>query len=398
MNTRMLDYQAHSKLQLLKTIAQRNIDNNQFASIEWQIEKDGDLFDEGSVTRPDLDWQYPQNPIYRIYSMTKPIVALMGVILVERGQLHLSTALADILPEFSKLEVMRLDGSREQAHPIIIEQLFTHRAGFTYNFFPDCPVSSLYREDGLVNDGECSLNDFVSRAAQLPLANQPNERWHYSIATDILARVLEVVSGKPLGALLQHEIFDTLDMPDTQYFISPFERDRLLPMYGRSLDEILNTPEATSELRKIDVANQYPCDRPATFARGGHGLFSTTKDYMRFAQFCLTGHSAMGVPLVSRKMMDFMWANRLPAEQLPYWLGPFPAPGYGFNLFGRIMIDPGQAISLTGLGEGGWGGAASTFFWADRNESFAGVIMTQNLGTLSSMRTDMMAAAYQAIP
>jgi len=119
---------------------------------------------------------------------------------------------------------------------------------------------------------------------------------------------------------------------------------------------------------------------------------------MQFAQFCLTGHSAMGVPLVSRKMMDFMWANRLPAEQFPYWLGPFPAPGYGFNLFGRIMIDPGQAISLTGLGEGGWGGAASTFFWADRNENFTGVVMTQNLGTLSSMRTDMMAAAYQAIP
>ena len=120
----MLDYQAHSKLQLLKTIAQRNIDNNQFASIEWQIEKNGDLFDEGCVTRPDLDWQYPQNPIYRIYSMTKPIVALMGVILIERGELQLSSALADILPEFSKLEVMRLDGTREQAHPIIIEQLF----------------------------------------------------------------------------------------------------------------------------------------------------------------------------------------------------------------------------------------------------------------------------------
>jgi len=95
--------------------------------------------------------------------------------------------------------------------------------------------------------------------------------------------------------------------------------------------------------------------------------------------------------------VDFMWYNRLSDEQLPYWLGPFPSPGYGFNLLGRVMLDPGQAISLTSEEEGGWGGAAATYYWADRKEDFVGVVMAQNLGSLSPMRTDMMAAAYQVL-
>ena len=390
--------QSTSRTALLREVAQRNIDQGLFASIEWQVAKGDTLLDSGSVIAEGLDWALPKNPLYRIYSMTKPIVSVMGVILMERCQLHLFTPLASILPEFKGLEVLRAEGKKEKARPITIEQLFTHRAGFSYNFIPDCPVSELYHADGLMNDGACSLAEFATRAASFPLASQPGERWHYSIATDILARVLEVVSGQPLGRLLQTEIFDTLGMCDTQFFIPESERDRLMPMYGRSLDDILKAPEANAPLEQINVDAAYPYDRPDTFARGGHGLFSTAPDYMRFARFLVTGCTPMGAPLVSRKMMDFMWANRLSAQQLPYWLGPFPSPGYGFNLLGRVMMDPGRAISLTSVGEGGWGGAAATYFWADRAEDFTGVVMTQNLGSLTAMRTDMMAAAYQALP
>ena len=186
-------------------------------------------------------------------------------------------------------------------------------------------------------------------------------------------------------------------MKDTQFFVPESERHRLMPMYGRSLDEILRAPEANAPLKRFDVAEAYPCDKPETFARGGHGLFSTANDYTRFAQFTLDGKTPMGAPLVSRKMVDFMSHNRLSDEQLPYWLGPFPSPGYGFNLLGRVMLNPGQAISLTGESESGWGGAAGTYYWADRKEDFVGTIMTQKLGSLSPMRTDMMAAAYQAL-
>jgi CubicO group peptidase (beta-lactamase class C family) len=168
-------------------------------------------------------------------------------------------------------------------------------------------------------------------------------------------------------------------------------------MYGRSLDKIPQSPDIDATLKSFDVADAYPCDKPEVFARGGLGLFSTAEDYIRFAQFTVDGKTPMGASLLSRKMVDFMWHNRLCDEQLPYWLGPFPSPGYGFNLLGRVMMDLGQAISLTGKTEGGWGGAAATYYWADRQEDFVGVVMAQNLGSLSPMRTDLMAAAYQAL-
>ncbi len=382
---------------LLKTVAQRYVDHGDFASIEWRIARGNELLDADNVTSEATGATLPEKPIYRIYSMTKPIVAAMGVVLLERCQLHLFRPRASILPEFRDMQVLKPDGSTEPAGPITIDQLFTHRAGFSYNFMPDCPVGAQYRADGLIDDGHCTLEEFVTRASRLPLAFQPGTRWHYSISIDILARVLEVVSGQALGAMLQNEIFDPLGMEDTQFFVPEPQRHRLMTMYGRPLDEILKAPDANAPLTPLNVDSKSPFDRPDKFARGGHGLFSTAQDYMRFARFSLDGCTPMGAPLISRKMVDFMWQNRLNIQELPYWLGPFPNPGYGFNLLGRVMMNPGQAVSLTGVGEGGWGGAASTYYWADREENFTGVIMTQNLGSLSPMRTDMMAAAYQMI-
>ena len=387
---------AHRK-QLIAEIAQNYIDKGEFASIEWRILRKGELLDTGAVVSQTATSPLPERPIYRIYSMTKPIVAVMAVMLLERCKLHLFDPLGKFLPEFRDLQVLKDDGSTEPAAPITIEQLFTHRAGFSYNFMPDCPVAAQYRADGLISNADCSLAAFASQAAGFPLAFQPGTRWHYSIATDILARVLEVVAGLPLGALLQREIFDPLGMDETQFFVPKSEQHRLLPMYGRSLDEILAAPQSDGLLKLLDVEPSYPSDPQSGFARGGHGLFSTARDYLRFAHFTLDGCTSMGVPLISRKMVEFMWQNRLSRALLPYWLGPFVNPGYGFNLLGRVMLDPGQAVSLSGPGEGGWGGAASTYYWADRTEDFAGVIMTQHLGSLSLMRTDLMAAAYQAI-
>ena len=392
-----INQQGEFRKTAIRRLAKEYIDSGHFASIEWLIKQHGEVIDAGFALPDGAPSSLPDRPIYRIYSMTKPIVAAAGVILMERFRLHLFTPLGSILPEFRDMKVLNADGETEKAAPILIEHLFTHRAGFSYNFMPNCPVGARYLSDGLVNDGSCTLETFATRASKFPLAFQPGERWHYSIGHDILARVLEVVSGQTLGTLLQKEIFDPLGMKDTQFFVPESERHRLMPMYGRSLDEILRAPEATAPLKRFDVADAYPCDKPETFARGGHGLFSTADDYARFAQFTLDGKTPMGAPLVSRKMVDFISHNRLSDEQLPYWLGPFPSPGYGFNLLGRVMINPGQAISLTGETESGWGGAAGTYYWADRKEDFVGVVMTQNLGSLSPMRTDMMAVAYQSI-
>ena len=203
----------------IRTLAQGYIDNGHFASIEWLIKQHGEVIDAGFALADETSSALPDRPLYRIYSMTKPIVAMVGIILMERFRLHLFTPLGSILPEFWDMEVLNADGKTEKAAPILIEHLFTHRAGFSYNFIPNCPVGALYLSDGLINDGGCTLETFANRASRFPLAFQPGERWHYSIGHDILARVLEVVSGQTLGALLQKEIFDPLGMKDTQCLV-----------------------------------------------------------------------------------------------------------------------------------------------------------------------------------
>jgi CubicO group peptidase (beta-lactamase class C family) len=140
----------------------------------------------------------------------------------------------------------------------------------------------------------------------------------------------------------------------------------------------------------------YPSSNPA-YSRGGHGLFSTTDDYFKFGKMLLNGKSPSGDTVISRKMLEMMLFNRIPPEQLPLRIGMNALQGYGWGLGVRIMLDPGQARSLTGKGEFGWAGAASTYFWVDPNEEMVGVIMTQYLGSILPLADDMRAAAYQML-
>jgi CubicO group peptidase (beta-lactamase class C family) len=145
------------------------------------------------------------------------------------------------------------------------------------------------------------------------------------------------------------------------------------------------------------VDDFYPADQATTFHRGGHGLFSTLDDYAKFAAMLVDGKAPDGTPLVSRTMHKMLQANRIPSGQLPLSIGPNAFPGYGWGLVGRVMMDQGQAVGLTGLGEFGWAGAASTYFWVDPGERMSGVIMTQYLGATLPLADDMRTAAYQAL-
>jgi CubicO group peptidase (beta-lactamase class C family) len=391
---------SRERLSILRRTAQRYIDAGTFAGIEWQVKRNGVLRDAGTLGCTDHKTRaaIPEQAIYRIYSMTKPVVAVMAVMLLEQNRLHLFDPVSNYIPEFKGLEILHADGSREAAAgPITIEHLFTHRAGLSYDFLPDCPVGRLYRQARLAEDGTRSLTDFVNEIAQLPIAFAPGSRWQYSCSIDVLARVIEVIADSPIGDLLEQHIFNPLEMRDTRFFVKPDDLARLMPMHGRSLDKIMDELDVPRKCEVLDVTQAYPAQESVAFARGGIGLFSTASDYLRFAEFIMNGKSPSGEIIISRKMVDFMWANRLPDNQIPIAIGPFPQPGYGWNLLGRVMLDLGQAMNFTGLGEGGWAGAATTFFWADRDEEMAGVVMTQHLGSLSPMGFDMRAAAYQAL-
>jgi len=375
------------RLARLKTLAQHYVDDGRFAGIAWRLTQSGHILNAGEVGWVDRERSTPikLDTIYRIYSMTKPIVSLVALQLVEEGKLRLYDPVAAYIPAFKHATVLGADGRQEPvSRPIHIEDLLTHRAGLSYDFLPDCAVAKLYQEVNLAGDATRTLAEFNRVLASLPLARQPGTQWYYSYATDVLAHVLEVVTGQNLAELLKARIFDPLDMPDTAFSVA-----------NDALDRLMADPPP-QVLKPMDVESGYPSRYTESFARGGHGLFSTIEDYSHFAHVLLDGKSADGDVLLSAPMVNMMWQNRIPAAQRPLSIGPNEIYGYGWNLFGRVMLDTGAAMQLTASDEGGWAGAASTHFWVDRHAQMTGIVMTQFLGSSIGLGAEMQSAAYQA--
>jgi CubicO group peptidase (beta-lactamase class C family) len=380
--------------------AQRYIDNNTFAGIEWRVQRRGEDIARGQVGYADTAKKpIPNNALYRIYSMTKPVTSVMALILIEQGKLRLYDMLPQFDKRFAQMTVLAANGSIAPAQrPITVEDLLTHRAGFTYEFIPGCQIAQYYQRAEISSDGGVSLDEMMRRLSEQPIAFQPGSQYRYSVATDVLAHVCEKAAGRGIDELMKEFIFDPLGMSDTAYFVSAEKRNRLLPMYGiTDITDLAPLKPRPQELTPADVEDMYPSNLPGTFRRGGHGLFSTTDDYTKFARMLLNGKSPAGETILSRKMIEAMRANRIPQSQLPLTIGPNALLGYGWGLGVRVMIDVGQAMSLTGDGELGWAGAASTYFWVDPNEEMTGVIMAQYLGSLLPMNDDIRVAAYQML-
>jgi len=380
----------------LQGVADHYVKRNLYAGIAWQVERAGTVIASGTSGTSDTDRRIPlqEDAIYRIYSMTKPIVSFLALMLIERGQLRLSDFVMQYIPAFAGARVLCEGGTEAPVRPITVEDLVTHRSGISYDFVPGCPIAELYAEIGLLTRVDLSLQEFADQIAAIPLAFHPGSKWHYSFSIDVLARVLEVASGQPIDQLLEENIFQPLDMVDTGYSVAEENQSRLLPLFGfESIDLSLAVPPP-HELQLVDGEAIYPSRPGHNALRGGHGLFSTCSDYMKFATMLLDGKAPDGQALISSPMHDFMLANRLPASQLPMALGPMTFAGYGQCLIGRVMIDLGKAMSLTAQGEFGWEGAAGTYFWVDPANQLVGVVMTQFLATYLPLRDDMRSAVY----
>jgi len=388
-----------SRQDRLQSAAQGYIDRKEFAGIEWQVEARGEEISAGQVGVADVasGKPIPDGAIYRLYSMTKPIVSVMAMILIEQGKLRLYDMLPQFNPAFRNMRVLLASGEMAPANrPILVEDLFTHRAGFSYEFIAGCHIAPGYDAIDLASDGACSLDEMMAKLATQPLAFQPGSQYRYSVCTDVLAHVCEKASGRTMESLLKEYIFEPLGMEDTDYFVPDSKQDRLMAMYGVSdvKDMSFLNPPQVQELIPSDVEEMYPSTDPK-YTRGGHGLFSTTADYLKFARMLLTGKAPDGEIILSRKMHEMMQANRIPQSQLPLRIGLNALPGYGWGLGVRVMMDPGQSLSLTGKGEFGWAGAASTYFWVDPAEDMVGVVMSQYLGAILPISDDLRSAAYQ---
>jgi len=390
-----------SRAKRVKQCADRLVDSEQFCGIAWQFAQHNDVLLEGEagyLDKPDGK-PLPEDALYRIYSMTKPIVSVLALQLMEQGIVRLGDPVAFYLPEFESSKVLRADGSEQPAKTMMnIEHLLTHRAGLSYDFLPRCDVARRYQSAQLVERGGRTLEEFVATVASFPLAYEPGTQWKYSVATDVLARVLEVAAGKSLPTLLNEYLFTPCDMHDTAFYVPEEKHVRLASLYGRrQLGQVPELGSLPQPLPSIDVSDSHPINAADTFVRGGHGLYSTTVDYQRFLSVLMTGESPSGEQLLSPLTVDMMWQDRIPSSQQPLVLGDNPLPGYGWNLTGRVMSHPGSALSLTLPGEGGWGGAAATYFFVHPDTGLNGVVMTQYLGSMVPVGDDMRVAFLQAL-
>lgn len=315
--------------------------------------------------------------LWRIYSMTKPITSVAALMLLERGLLALTDPVSQYLPAFADLRVYRggaaaNPGTEPATEPVRIWHLLTHTAGLTYGFHHAHPVDEMYRSRGF-EFGVPAGMDLAAACdawAAIPLVHQPGAEWNYSVATDVLGRVVEVVSGRPLDAFLDEEVLRPLDMTDTGFGAA--DPDRLAALY---------VPKPGGGLHRHDRMGDAALREP-TFLSGGGGLVSSAADYHRFTRMLARGGELDGVRLLSPRTVAYATRNHLPGgADLQEFGRPIFAEsafqGVGFGLGFSVVVDAAAGKSLTSAGEYAWGGLASTAFYVDPTEEITAMFLTQ---------------------
>lgn len=346
--------------------------------------------------------------LFRLYSMTKPIVCTALMILYEHGKFDLLDPISKYIPAFSQLKVLQRDNSGQQqlvelVQPVAIHHLLTHTSGLAYDFYEDYSVCELYRQHKLLNDPRTSLAQFVDDLATLPLAFQPGSRWYYSVSIDVVARLIEILADQPLADFLTDHIFNPLGMTDTGFFIPKEKRNRIATMYGGvdlcgdgvSWTQLMDVWERGVN-KRLDVDATYPVDDPQ-FARGGAGLTGSANDYLRFTQMLLNRGSLDGADILSQKTIGYMHQNHISTSLLPLKLGTKELPGYGFGLGSRVLLNAAELKLLASDGEFGWAGAAKTYYWVDPAEELIGLFLTQSMCNFSTIERNFQALTYQAL-
>lgn len=400
-----------ARLARIRPVMQRYVETGKIAGISTMIARRGKIIYTDQVGYMDKEAGTPMraDAIFRIYSMTKPIICTALMILYEQGRFQLFEPVAKYIPAFGKVKVLENAGKGGQmlvdpVRPMTVRDLFMHTAGLTYDFLVDSPVGELYREARLGNDASRTLEAMISELARQPLAYQPGSRWHYSLSIDVLAYLIEVLSGQPLRDFLQTQLFGPLGMVDTDFGVPAAKQARLATMYGLPdiVGEGITFPKlldawASGYNERIDISTTYPTDQPGIFGRGGHGLFATVSDYMRFAQLLLNGGALDGERLLGRKIVELMHMNHVSAALLPYEIGGLPNGGYGFGLGSRVLLNVADSAVPGSVGEFGWAGAAKTYYWVDPQEELIGLFMSQCMMGFDIPDTDFRLLTYQAL-
>ncbi len=331
------------------------------------------LFEAVGRLDPAQPAPMPRDAIFRIYSMTKPVVSVAALQLFERGRLRLDDPVARYLPEFATTQVGVERGGRLErippGRPMTVHDLLRHTAGLSYEFLPPSPVVQAYIDANLRSPTRSNAE--LSRTlADLPLAHSPGTVWEYSRATDVLGRLVEVVAGRTLGEQLKATVFDPLGMVDTGFRVPAAQQHRIAEPHPAD-------PDTGAAVRLGDPR------RAIALELGGGGLVSTASDYGRFLQMLLDGGRLDGARLLGRKTVELMTADHLGA--IPTASGLLP-PGYGFGLGVAVRLVAGLASDPGSVGSYGWSGASGTMFFVDPAERMFGVMLAQAPGQAGELR------------
>ncbi|BBC31583.1 Beta-lactamase [Streptomyces graminofaciens] len=315
--------------------------------------------------------------LWRMYSMTKPVTSVAALILIEEGRLSLDDPVARYIPAFAEPRVYESgEGAdtrtRPAERPILVRHLMTHTSGLTFGFYYDHPVDALYRDAGLENSVRpgATLAQTCDEYARLPLQFEPGTQWNYSVATNVLGRIVEVVSGQALDEFFAERILGPLGMTDAGFQVTPEQVGRLGELYGEQDDGSI-APVPGLPLR----------GRPR-FLSGSGGLAATARDYHRFSEFLRRRGELDGVRLLTPESVDAMATNQLPggvdihSHGSPAHRGPGNV-GIGFGLGVSVVVDPEVTECPSSLGTFGWTGAATTIFWVDPRRDLTVQFLTQ---------------------
>jgi len=389
-----------TRLKQLSDRLNEGVKNNELPGAVVLIVRNGKIVMFDSFGFRDKEAKVPMtnDTIFRIASMTKPIVTVAAMILMEEGKITLADPVSRFIPAFAETKVAvsrkKDDGTVEitlepQTRPMTVQDLMRHTSGLTYGAVGSNPVKQSYPDMKVADRGQTNA-DMADKLAKLALLYQPGTTWEYSMSTDLLGRVVEVASGMPLDKFIEERITKPLKMGDTGFEVSADKKARgARPMKEGPKNELPSIPDVTEKF---------------AWRSGGGGMVSTAADYARFLQMLANGGQLDGVRLISRKTIDLMTANALPpdvkmgADMYRFAaLEPSARMGQGFGLGFAVRTDVGRNPLPGTPGDYYWGGAYGTYFWHDPRERLFVVYMMQSPVARLRYRYLMRDLVYQAM-
>lgn len=376
------------RTQHIANLLQHDVDRGRLPGVHVLIARRGNVVLDACVGRRDPARDEPLRPdaIYRIYSMTKPIVSVAAMRLVEQGRLQLSDPVGQYIPGLMRQQVA-VPGPHGvvlvPAHrPSTVQDLLRHTAGLTYEFTGNGHVNALYTQANLMSRQQSNA-ELCERLAALPLAHQPGSAWAYSRATDVLGRVIEVITGQGLAEHLHQTILQPLGMHDTAFHVPPAKQHRIAEAFEHDPDGGVQMP--------MHDPREVP-----TLEMGGGGLMSTAHDYARFLQCLLNGGELGGVRILSPHTLALMTADHLGAS-VPHADNPLLPPGHGFGLGFAVRTALGEASVHGSLGTYHWSGIGGTHFFVDPALDLFAIFMAQAPNQRIHYRGVMRGLVYGAV-